>query len=595
MDWGKKRKSKPIVIIMFIAMLLQCMPLVTLAGITSTTSAAAVGEWYFNEEKGMLAEDSSGNGNNGTIIGATWVDGKKGSALSFDGIDDYVEIPHDALLSPNTALTIEAWVNPASNTVWQRIVSKSYHPNTDYSLFRGDKNNVGFSIKMGTVNRTVYSPADSVPIGTWTYVVGTYDGTRLRIYVNGTQVNSLAISGKINVHAEPLRIGGDPQGDFFKGMIDEVSIFNRALTAAEVLSRYEKALFKTQAKLEAGRNISVLLKENGTVWASGFNGYGQLGDGTTVNRYKPVQAKGLEGIGGISVGDIHILALKRTGTVWAWGANGFGELGDGTTINRYEPIQVKGLEGVAAISAGNSYSLALKEDGTVWEWGAKRDYSAENKTWIPITEPVQVQGLQQVTAIAAGKDYNLVLKKDGTVWAWGDNEHGQLGNGTTTLSTEPVQVQGLEGVVAISTNIYHSIALKEDGTIWAWGYNYYGQLGDGTQIDRTEPVQVQNLEGVAAISVGCFHSMAWKEDGTIWAWGDNFDGQLGDGTQIDRIEPVQVQGLEEVVEISGGYMHSLAIKPDGTVWAWGYNGFGSFGDGTSNSSNLPVYTGNKIK
>lgn len=95
---------------------------------------------------------------------------------------------------------------------------------------------------MGTAARTVYSAANSIPTNARTHVVGTYDGTRMRLYLNGIQVNSLAITGKINSHAEPLRIGGDPKGDFFKGMIDEVNIYNKALTAAEVLSRYEEAI-----------------------------------------------------------------------------------------------------------------------------------------------------------------------------------------------------------------------------------------------------------------------------------------------------------------------------------------------------------------
>jgi YD repeat-containing protein len=144
------------------------------------------------------------------------------------------------MLSPRNALTVEAWINPENNMQWRKIISKSQGGNTDYSFFQGDKNNIAFSIKMGSIARTVYAPANTLPLGEWTYVVGTYDGTRMRLYINGVEENSIAISGQINYHAEPLRIGGEP-GAYFKGMIDEVSIYNAALSAAEILHNYEAA------------------------------------------------------------------------------------------------------------------------------------------------------------------------------------------------------------------------------------------------------------------------------------------------------------------------------------------------------------------
>ena len=109
-----------------------------------------------------------------------------------------------------------------------------------YSFFQGDKDNIAFSIKMGSTARTVYSAANTLPLGEWTYVVGTYDGTRMRLYINGVQVNSIAISGQINCHAEPLRIGGEA-GAYFKGQIDEVSVYNAALSATKILERYDAA------------------------------------------------------------------------------------------------------------------------------------------------------------------------------------------------------------------------------------------------------------------------------------------------------------------------------------------------------------------
>ena len=111
------------------------------------------------------------------------------------------------------------------------------------------------------------------------------------------------------------------------------------------------------------------LKADGTVWAWGKNGYGQLGDGTTTGHVVPARVAGLTGVVSIAGGALHSLALRSDGTVWAWGDNSVGELGDGTTTLRAAPVQVAGLTGVVEISTTYYHSVARKSDGTVWTWG----------------------------------------------------------------------------------------------------------------------------------------------------------------------------------------------------------------------------------
>src|SRR3990172_397840 len=126
----------------------------------------------------------------------------------------------------------------------------------------------------------------------------------------------------------------------------------------------------------SGGYHSMAIKSNSTVWAWGYNGYGQLGDGTTFTRTTPVQVSGLTGAIAISASgnsDGHSLALKSDSTVWAWGYNWYGQLGDGTNTNRNTPVQVSGLTGIIAIAAGYYHSIAVKNDGTVWAWGANWD------------------------------------------------------------------------------------------------------------------------------------------------------------------------------------------------------------------------------
>ena len=285
--------------------------------------------------------------------------------------------------------------------------------------------------------------------------------------------------------------------------------------------------------IAGGDYHSLALRSDGTVWTWGENVYGELGNDTLSGSETPVQVLGsggsgyLTGVVAIAGIGFHSLALRSDGTVWAWGDNGYGQLGDGTTTNSETPVQVLGaggsgyLTGIVAIAGGMYHSLALRNDGTVWTWGYNY-YSAPTNS----NTPVQVLGaggsgfLTGIVAIAGGSVHSLAVKSDGTVWAWGYNEYGQLGNGTLTTSGTPVQVLGpggsgyLTGMVAIAGAVYHSLALRSDGTVWAWGNNAYGELGNGTFTESETPVQVGGLSGVVAIAGGDYHSLALTPPGT---------------------------------------------------------------------------------
>jgi alpha-tubulin suppressor-like RCC1 family protein len=319
----------------------------------------------------------------------------------------------------------------------------------------------------------------------------------------------------------------------------------------------------------AGYGHSLALKSDGTVWAWGFNGHGQLGDGTTETRKTPFQVSGLTGVVKIAAGDAHSVAVKGDGTVWAWGSNVGGQLGDGTTTDRLSPVQVSSLSGTAAVAAGRYHSLALKEDGTLWAWGVDQFGQLGDAAEVPDPYaaplgPVQVGGLTGVTKIAAGLTHSLALKSDGTLWAWGDNSVGELGDGTRRAldwpdRSTPVRVSGLSGVAAIAGGDGRSLAVTGDGAVWAWGSDT-GIWGDGKPTYTSTPVPVSGLTGVVAIAASGSHSLALTGEGAVWEWGPAYWST-----------PVQVRGLIGVVAIAAGGAHSVAVKGDGTVWAWGDN------------------------
>lgn len=174
--------------------------------------------------------------------------------------------------------------------------------------------------------------------------------------------------------------------------------------------------------IAAGASHNVAVREDGSVWAWGSNNYGKLGDGTTMDRLTPVQVKGLTDVVFVAAATwgFHTFAVGEDGTVWAWGWNGDGQLGDGTITDRFTPVRISGLSQVVAITAGERHTLALREDGSVWAWGHNMYGQLGDSTTKYRFTPVWVRDLSGVVAIDTGQFSSAVVKEDGTVWAWGN-------------------------------------------------------------------------------------------------------------------------------------------------------------------------------
>ncbi|HET8734540.1 MAG TPA: putative Ig domain-containing protein [Anaeromyxobacteraceae bacterium] len=283
----------------------------------------------------------------------------------------------------------------------------------------------------------------------------------------------------------------------------------------------------------------------------------------------------------VAGGEAHSLGIRPDGTLWAWGANGDGQLGDDGEEDRGEPVPLG--TGYAAVAAGMRHSLALKSDGTLLAWGGNEHGQLGLGHRRAVREPAQVG--TGFAAVAAGHFHTVAVKKDGTLWAWGNGLAGQLGDGATASQLKPVQVGS--GFAAVAAGYRHTLAVKKDGTLWAWGANDFGQLGDGTTTPRTAPVRIG--DGYVAVAAGEFHSVALRVDGTVVSWGGNTQGQLGDGTTAARHVPRPVGG--GFTAISAGHLHTVALKGDGSVWAWGYNFHGQVREGSAANEPSPVKVG----
>jgi parallel beta-helix repeat protein len=376
-------------------------------------------------------------------------------------------------------------------------------------------------------------------------------------------------------------------------------------------------------------NTSYAIMSDGTVYAWGYNNYGQCGDNapnyyvvTPVHVVKGAQSESTTYLGdaggdarivSLAASNDHVLALTAGGQVYAWGYNGDYKLGDGTGTNRYTPIHVlKGQQTASDIYLG--------------------DAGGENK----------------IIAISAYNQTSAALTLKGDVYVWGDNEYAQAGIGyINSYQSTPVRVLkgaqsesttylgdagGNARIIAIQAMNYHVIALTAGGAVYAWGRNYYGECGQNTVNKLTDfittPVRV--LRGaqtesttylgdaggdhkIIAINGSGYHVLALTAGGAVYGWGYNYYGALGNGlygsSQYDNPLPIRMLkgaqtesttylgdagGNSAIVSIATTYYSSHAITADGMVYSCG-NNYGQLGDGTTTSRYTPLRVCSKAR
>ncbi len=226
------QKLPIIVLIMLIGLL--CITSVCVANVLED---ALVGVWLFDENQGLKADDASGNGREGAIKGAKWVQGKIGTGLEFDGDGNIVEIPHDKVFDL-TEYTISAWVKTEPTGLWQTVIGKepvAGNPR-NYGIFAaGNTNLLGVNYTTGGAWKTAFSKT-VVADGKWHHVAATFDGEFLRAYMDGVMEGETRTEIPPDHNTEPVRIGrwGAPRGDYWSGVLDEVAMFNQALTEDEI-------------------------------------------------------------------------------------------------------------------------------------------------------------------------------------------------------------------------------------------------------------------------------------------------------------------------------------------------------------------------
>ena len=394
----------------------------------------------------------------------------------------------------------------------------------------------------------------------------------------------------------------------------------------------------------SGNAFSGYIDTDGVLYTCGNNTYGQLGDETLIaqqNVYKAVSyfsQRIIASSGGYS----HMCVIDMNGSVYAFGYNGYGQLGNNTYTSSSLPILIGstalgnssygslGLNVynagyvIVAVACGYYHTIALDSNGNVHAWGyntqgqlGNNQSTGSSPNYISLV-PINVSSPgfgtlvgKSIVSIACGYHHTIALDSNGNVHAWGYNPYGQLGNNTSgNQSNIPINISSPgfgtlvgKSIVAIACGQHHTVALDSNGNVHAWGNNGEGELGNLGTISIV-PVNISSPgfgsivgKTIVAIACGQSHTIALDSNGNVHAWGYNPYGQLGNNTSGNQSNiPINISSSpgygsivgKSIVAIACGAYHTYALDSNRNMHAWGYNGSGQLGNNSITISYIPI-------
>jgi uncharacterized repeat protein (TIGR02543 family) len=315
------------------------------------------------------------------------------------------------------------------------------------------------------------------------------------------------------------------------------------------------------------------MTSKGRVFTWGNNGVGQLGDGTTIDKSLPLDITNQfnldnnDHIVSISSGNFISSAISSTGRIFMWGDNGYGQLGDGTTVDKLIPTDITSqfdlpsTEKIIYTSLGERHASALTSTGRVFVWGTgSYGQLGDGLTGVrtvpfDITSQFDLVSNESIVSISLGAIHSSAHTSTGRYFIWGNNFLGRLGDGALDNRSIPFDISNLfnleehETIARISLGSFNSSAVTSLNKIFIWGGNEAGQIGNGETVDKnvridiTSQFDLEDNESIILVELGYWHTSVLTSLGRVFIWGNNASGQLGDGTLTSQLTQIELEKI----------------------------------------------------
>jgi alpha-tubulin suppressor-like RCC1 family protein/predicted RNA-binding protein with TRAM domain len=546
-----------------------------------------------------------------------------------DGDVSLVSVEITPSVAPGTiqALQLLTFSNSSVSVSWQAPADDGGSPITDYRI----------EYKPSGGSWTVFN--DGVTASTLAVIGGLQQGTLYSVRVSAINANGAGL---------PIILGSDVRPATFPGLVSGLQVNSYSSSAIQIswtagsdggesitdyiveystgttwtvlndgvstnasatisgigVGQLVRIRVKAQNSVGAGSYASLLdeglsgfdmsghtcaVGASGSVWCSGQNSSGQLGDGTTSAHYQFSRVSSISGATKVATGWDHSCAIVTLGAVKCWGANATGQLGDGTTTSSRRAVAVLGVSGAVEISAGRGYTCVVLGAGAAKCWGDNSQKQLGNNSASSyLSRAVDVSGVSTATKVAAAQYTACVLLADTTVQCWGDNRYGQVSNGGFV---SPVAVpstarfgasSNLQDVVSISSDPFADVFCVNTaaGSARCWGTNNVYQRGNNNTSSNPYMTTPNGLSsGVQSIEVGGGHACASLVGDVIKCWGYNVQGGASGGASRTNVAvPTTVTGASGSRLLLG--LYSSCSYSNSSNWqCWGLNSSFERGDG----------------
>jgi alpha-tubulin suppressor-like RCC1 family protein len=342
----------------------------------------------------------------------------------------------------------------------------------------------------------------------------------------------------------------------------------------------------------SGYSCGVTLDDRAYCWGDNFSG--ELGDGTTIDRLRPVLVAGGLHFSTVSAGDNYTCGITTLQKAYCWGWNDQGMLGDGTTTDRHVPVPVKGGLAFMQIRPGDRHTCGTSTNNLGYCWGANQyGQVGDGSNVLRRLTPSRVAGTLRFIRVIAGGFHSCGLTTSNRAYCWGNGRSGQVGDGKTFLRFTPIAVAGGFSFKQVVPGGQHTCGVTTGDRAYCWGINSEGQIGDATNIaNRLTPVAVAGPYLFIGVSAANEHNCGVTEQKRAVCWGWDLYGQLGNGTTTSKPVPLTtaVSGGLTFSQVAGGFasLHSCGLTPTGKAYCWGGNFDGQLGDGSRTTHSTPV-------